>query len=120
MRLWGDDHLGTRFDRRREHVPVVGIGQLDRLKEGLVPGDKTVAYCLVHEVARAGQLLRVEVWPVGGEAAEDLVEDLIAPLDLHQPGLGNADQQVSERARVEHVGVVQDDERHLRAGPSLG
>ncbi len=103
------------LDRGGEHVPVVGVGQVDRVDERLVAGDQAVADCLVHQLAGAGQLLRGEIGTVREEVVEDLVEDLVGPLRL-----GDADQQVSERARVEHVGVVQDDEGHLRAGPSLG
>lgn len=108
------------LDRGGEHVPVVGVGQVDRVDERLVAGDQAVADCLVHQLAGAGQLLRGEIGTVREEVVEDLVEDLVGPLRLDESGLGDADEQVSERARVEHVGVVQDDEGHLRAGPSLG
>lgn len=112
--------MSASLDRGGEHVPVVGVEQVDRLDERLVPGDQAVADGLVHQRAGTGQPLRVEVGPVRGQVAEDFVEDPVGPLGLHEPGLGDADQQVPERARVEHVGVVQDDEGHLRAGPSLG
>lgn len=101
-------------------MPVVRVGQVDGVDQWLVAGDQAVADGLGHQLPGAGQILRVEIGPVRGQVAEDLVEDLVGPLRLHESVLGDADEQVSERARVEHVGVVQDDEGHLRAGPSLG
>jgi hypothetical protein len=42
-----------------------------------------------------------------------LAEDLAGPLGLHEVRLlSDADQQVAQRVRVQHVGVVDDDEGH--------
>jgi hypothetical protein len=43
---------------------------------------------------------------------EGLVEDLFRPFRLEQPGLGEADQEVTQRSRIQHVGVVGGDEGH--------
>ncbi len=59
----------------------------------------------------------MEVWPVRGQAAEHLIEDLIGPLGPGQPGLRQTDEQVAQGGRVEHVGVVDDGEAHGQASP---
>jgi transposase len=114
------DHLRACLDRCREHVAVVGVRQVEGVDQGLVARHEAVAHRAIHQFARPGQPLRIEVRPVRRELAEDLIEDPVGPLRLDQSRLSDADQQVSERARVQHVGVVENDERHLRAGPSLG
>ena len=114
------DHLGACLDCCREHVAVIGVRKIEGVDQGLVARHEAVADRAIHQVASTGQPPRIKVGPVRREVAEDLIEDLVGPLRLDQSRLSDADQQVPERARVQHVGVVKDDKRHLRAGPSLG
>jgi len=42
LQVAGDNNLSTGLDRRRQHVPVAWIGELESLGEGFVPGDEAV------------------------------------------------------------------------------
>jgi hypothetical protein len=67
----------------------------------------------------AFERLSAEVGPVAGEVVEDLVEDLVGPFGLDEAGLGDADEQVAQGARVEDVGVVDDDEGYRSGHPHV-
>ncbi|GAB2654923.1 hypothetical protein GCM10027271_11690 [Saccharopolyspora gloriosae] len=107
----------ARFDRRGQYVPVVGVGQGNRFDQRLVTCDQAVPDGSEHQLARALELARIEFRTIAPQVAERLVQDLIGPLGLHQSCLSQPDQQVAQCARVQHVGVVDDDERHCQSSP---
>ena len=110
----GHDDLGLGPDRGCEDVTIVGVGQLERSDERFVARDEDVTHRGVHEVPSAVEGGWVEVRPVGLQMAEGLVEDLVGPLGLDQPGHGYPDEDVAQSRGVEDVRVVRDGERHLR------
>lgn len=56
--------------------------------------------------------MRIEVRAVSRELVEGLIQDLFRPFGLDQTRDRDPDKQVSQRGRIEHIGVVHDNEWH--------
>ena len=94
-------------------MAVAAVGEVDRIGEPVGAGDEGVRESPVHHLSCTFQPAAVEVRSALADAAEGLVEDGIRPLGLHEPTGRQAHQQVPEWGRMEHAGVVDDDEsRH--------
>ena len=76
-------------------------------------GDLRVGDRVVHQFTRAAQLVG-QLGLVADDRRERLIEDLISPLCLKQPRLTKPHQKITQRPRIQDVGVVQGDERHGR------
>ena len=97
---------------RREHVPVVRVGESQGRDEVLVPGDQAVGNVLVHEAPAPGETFRREIRTVGKDASCPLVVDFVCPAGLEHVGEGELHEQVPERRWVEDTGIVDDDRDH--------
>lgn len=108
----GDDDLSAGLDRCGEDVSIIEVRKLEPFDERLVAEHQTIPHSPKHQLPGACQRSRVEVGPIPVEVGEHFIEDLVSPLGLDQPGLRDADQQVPQRAWIQHAGVVDHDERH--------
>lgn len=59
--VYRDDHLGTGTDRCGQYVPVIGVGQLERVDERLVVGDQAIPDGANHQRSRTCQALGIQV-----------------------------------------------------------
>ena len=76
------------------------------------PVDEAVGDVLVHELPTPGEALGRDVRAVGQDVSRPLVVNLVRPTGLEQVRQGEPHEQVAERGRVEHAGVVEDDSGH--------
>ena len=105
----GDDHAGTRSDRRRDDMPVMGVRQMDAGYDSLVTVDQSIGDGTDHQGPGGGDLGGSDVRPVGQQIAGPLVLDLSRPACLEQSGNGELNQQVSYHRRIEDIGVKHSD-----------
>ena len=119
LQIAGDDDLRTGLDRRGQHVPVSWIGEFEPFDEGFVSGDEAVSDRLVHQLAKAVKLVRRDVRPVLLSARSISSRISLVHLACTRPAWADADQQVSQRVGVEHVGVVDHDEGHWSVQPQF-
>lgn len=110
LQVVGHDHLGACPDGSRQNVTIIRIRKLESSHQRLVSVDKTVANRTDHELACSRQSTRLQVGSIQAQVLEDLVEDLVSPLRLDKPCLGDTDQEIPQRARIQHVRVIQNDE----------
>ena len=107
----GDDGLRAAPDRRREHVPVVLVGQGQAAFEFLPAGDQRVVEGFAHLREALGCVdSRVDL--LGGRLG--LGEDAVGPQRAVQALLRDAQRRVGqcdghEHAGVEHCGVARHD-----------
>ena len=77
-----DDQRNPAMNRRRQDVPIVGIGQSQRRDEGLVFGDEAIRNVFIHELAAARNVRGRDVRPIGQDIPRPLVMDLVRPTGL--------------------------------------
>jgi hypothetical protein len=112
--------LRVGLDRGGKDVPVDNVGQVQHLDQRFVTSDEHIPDCLVHQFSGAIELAWIEIGPVLLEVTKRLIENLVGPFRLNQTSLSDTDQQVAQAVRIENVGVVEDDERHLSTDPCPG
>lgn len=108
----GDDHLGVRTDRGSDDVPIALVRKGHCIDQWFVAVHSDIANRDVHQFTSASQPGRVQVGTVRCEVVEYFVQDSFRPSGLHQPAPGDSDQDVAQETGLQHVGVVDDDERH--------
>jgi hypothetical protein len=52
----GNDHFGTPTNCRSKNMTIIWIGQIERIKDFRMPGDKAVGHGPVHELASPRKL----------------------------------------------------------------
>ena len=110
LEVEGHDQARARVNRGGHHMTVVRVGQLDRRDQVLKPGDQAVADMAVHQLACSVQLLGCEIGPTGQHVARPLVVDRVTPARPVQIRQRQMHQQIAQRCRVEHAGVIDDGE----------
>ena len=91
-------------------MPVVNVRKLQVLDEVLVSRDETVGDGIPHQRTQTIKVGLRQVRVSSPTSSRHLLEYLICPLRLHQPGPGYADEQVAHRIAVQGIGVVEHDE----------
>jgi hypothetical protein len=92
-------------------VPVAGVREVESANQGLIALDEAISNRAVHPLAKDRGLLLGDARAGLNQRPGHLIEDLVGPLGLDEVRqLGDPDQQVAQRVRVEHVRVVYDDE----------
>jgi hypothetical protein len=86
---------GARLDGRREHMSIVGVGELKVLDQRLVASDQAVWDRVVDQGAQARQPVGRDVRPVPRQGIHSLGHDLSRPLRLEQPSSCYTDVQVA-------------------------
>lgn len=87
------------------------VGKGQTFNQDLVPGDQPVRDRPIHEVRSAIDLLGREVRPVLDQDPLPLIVDLGAPAGAKAPGEGDPHEEVAQRRRVQHAGVIDRGER---------
>ncbi len=100
------------MNRRCQDVPIIDIGEGQCRDEGLVFGDETIGYVLVHELATSSEARWRDVRPIDQDVPRPLVMNLVRPTSLEQVRKGKLHQQVAQRGRVQDARIVEDDGRH--------
>lgn len=106
------DRLRSGPDGCRDNVTIVWVGKLHCLDQWLVTRHQAVAHRRVHEGSRSVELSRRKIRSVDTQVAEHLVQDLVSPFRLHKTRLGDPDEQVTQGAGVQDIGVVHHYETH--------
>lgn len=112
VELRRDDHLSSAANGRGEDMAVVRIRQRQSWDEILVAFDQAVWDRGVHQGPGSLERSRLQIWAVRQDAAEALVEDLVAPPRTYETRPGEPKEPITEGRRVEHARVVDDDEPH--------
>ncbi len=105
----GHDDAGAGPDGGGQHMPVIGIRQRQGLDQVFVAGYEAVAHRLVHQGSGPGQPLRRKLRIVLEDVAKPLVVDRVRPPGADQPCLGEPDEEVTQRGRVQDIRVVDGD-----------
>lgn len=108
----GDDESRPRLDRSRDDMAVVRIGEEDGAFEILVALDKSVENGGAHQGSCTPKSRRVNIRSVVTDASECFIEDSLAPAAEEELLDRRANEEVTERARVEHAGVEHGDRDH--------
>ena len=101
----GHDRVRAPVDRRRQHMAVVGVRQVEGGGEGLVSRHDGIGEMAVHDVTGLLQHGRVDIGTVGQKAAHPFGMDVGAPERHIQVAVGKTQQQVAKTGRIEHVGI---------------
>lgn len=109
-RILSDDHLSPASNGCSQNVTIIRIGQRQTFDQLVIAGDKAIIYCLAHQFASSFQLVRIQVWPVGLEVPEYLVQDRVGPPRLKDSGASESDEDIPEHVGVEHIGIKDDGE----------
>ncbi len=87
-------------------VLIIDIGEGQCRHEGLVFGDDTIGYVLVHELATSSEARGRDVRPIHQDIFRPLVMNLVRPTSLEQVRKSKLHQQVAERGRVQDARIV--------------
>jgi len=112
VQVEGDDRRCPGPDRCGENVAIPGIRQRHARDDRFISRDEAIGDRLAHQFARARQPVRRDVRVVGAHITEYLVEDLLCPAGVHQPGLGDLNEHMPQCRRIQDVGVIDDREAH--------
>jgi hypothetical protein len=112
LQIEGDDGLRTGSDRGSQDVPVVGVRKREPVNELLEARHHAVGDGSFHQLPRPGEGLWLQLWPLLQDVPKALVEDDLGPPRPHHAGAREPNEQIPQRRRVEHAGVVDDDKRH--------
>ena len=107
----GHDHAGVAADGCSENMPVPRVGKGQTFNQDFVSGHQTVRDRPIHEVRSAIDLLGREVRPVLDQIPLPLIVDLGAPARTKAPGQGKPHEEIAQRRRIQHAGVVDRGER---------
>lgn len=80
LQIVGHNHIAATSDRRRQHVTVTRVGQMNRRNEILKILNQSVPRASVHKIPSAMKLLRSKVRPVGKHGSDPFFMDGITPL----------------------------------------
>lgn len=107
------DHLTPAMDGGREHMPVIGIREIELVNERFVASDQRIRHGSSHELPGAGKCGRVQVGTVFEKIAYPFLVDRVRPSGTKKPGAGELQKKITQRRWVEHAGIVADREtRH--------
>ena len=81
-------------DRRRHHMPIIGIGKREPVDKVFIPRDQTVADVLVHQRPRTIQLFWLQIGPILKHVLDPFVVDLVRPPGPKQVRKGQMHEQV--------------------------
>ena len=105
LEVGGDDEIGPPLDRRRQHVPVVRIRQLQNVYQLLISRDKRITCMRVHQIACPLQPLLGQIGARAQQRVDPFVMNGVRPLGPVEIGDSELEKQVAKRRRVENRSI---------------
>ena len=101
------NNVGLAVDRRRQHVAVARVGQIEVDDNGLMSRHNGTWKVFVHERPGPAQDINLDVGTISEKARHPLVVDGGAPQRRIQTSVGKTKKQVTKAGTIKDVGVEQ-------------
>ncbi len=101
----GHNHIRLPADRGRQHMAVVGVGQVEFGSEGFVSGYEGVGNVPAQDRAGPVQHVSVDVGPISQKVANPIRMDVSARQWGKEVSVCETQQEVAKAGRIENVGV---------------
>ena len=91
------------MDGRRQHMPIVGVGQRDGFDKMLVIADVRVINLFIHQASGSFDLRARQVRPITQHGSCPFLLNAFRPEGAKQIALSETHQDVAEERRIERA-----------------